>query len=227
MERPIKGGYILISLGLVALSAGASLTIDYERITKTKKHIVLTGIKVADTIMPDITVKPIFGNGTITFSDVYGYDIVVSSNNSVSVSEHETEDIPNVEEAPSGTIVESLGLDEDGKVVKGEAPSGGATLYKHSVSALHSSGNVSFVFLSISSTPLTLENAEEEKTKSLINGMYGSNGGIAVSANVQTGNFYMYDIAKAGLSLRVFENTIGGTNTSYEIISISDTVTEF
>lgn len=88
MERPIKGGYILISLGLVALSAGASLTVDYERITKTKKHIVLTGIKVADTIMPDVTVKPIFGNGTITFSDVYGYDIVVSSNGSASVSEH-------------------------------------------------------------------------------------------------------------------------------------------
>lgn len=88
MERPIKGGYILISLGLVALSAGASLTVDYERITKTKKHIVLTGIKVAGTIMPDVTVKPIFGNGTITFSDVYGYDIVVSSNGSASVSEH-------------------------------------------------------------------------------------------------------------------------------------------
>lgn len=88
MERPIKGGYILISLGLVALSAGASLTVDYERITKTKKHIVLTGIKVADTIMPDVTVKPSFGNGTITFSDVYGYDIVVSSNGNASVSEH-------------------------------------------------------------------------------------------------------------------------------------------
>lgn len=87
MERPIKGGYILISLGLVALSAGASLTVDYERITKTKKHIVLTGIKVADTIMPDVTVKPIFGNGTITFSNIYGFDIVVSSNGSAVVSE--------------------------------------------------------------------------------------------------------------------------------------------
>ena len=121
MERPIKGGYILISLGLVALSAGASLTVDYERITKTKKHIVLTGIKVADTIMPDVSVEPIFGNGTITFSDIYGFDIVVSSNGSASVSEHEIEDIPNVEEAPSGTIVDMLGLNANGKVVKGVA----------------------------------------------------------------------------------------------------------
>ena len=88
MERPIKGGYILVSLGLIALSTSYSGSIDYDRISKTKKHIVLTGIKVGDTVMPDICVKPVYGNGTITFEDVYGYDVVVSSNNSVSVSEH-------------------------------------------------------------------------------------------------------------------------------------------
>lgn len=88
MERPIKGGYILISLGLIALSTSYSGSIDYDRISKTKKHIVLTGIKIATTVMPDIAVKPIYGNGTITFEDVYGFDVVISSNNSVSVSEH-------------------------------------------------------------------------------------------------------------------------------------------
>ena len=88
MERPIKGGYILISLGLIALSTSYSGSIDYDRISRTKKHIVLTGIKVGDTVMPDICVKPVYGNGTITFEDVYGFDVVVSSNNSVSVSEH-------------------------------------------------------------------------------------------------------------------------------------------
>lgn len=88
MERAIKGGYILISLGLIALSTSYSGSIDYDRVSKTKKHIVLTGIKVGDTIMPDVTVKPIYGNGTITFEDVYGFDIVISSNNSVTVSEH-------------------------------------------------------------------------------------------------------------------------------------------
>lgn len=88
MEKPIKGGYILVSLGLIALSTSYSGNIDYDRISRTKKHIVLTGIKVGDTVMPDITVKPVYGNGTITFEDVYGFDVVVSSNNSVSVSEH-------------------------------------------------------------------------------------------------------------------------------------------
>ena len=88
MERPIKGGYILISLGLIALSTSYSGSIDYDKISRTKKHIVLTGIKVGDTVMPDICVKPVYGNGTITFEDVYGFDVVVSSNNSVSVSEH-------------------------------------------------------------------------------------------------------------------------------------------
>lgn len=88
MEKQIKGGYILVSLGLIALSTLYSGSIDYDRISRTKKHIVLTGIKVADTVMPDICVKPVYGNGTITFEDVYGFDIVISSDNSVSVSEH-------------------------------------------------------------------------------------------------------------------------------------------
>lgn len=88
MEKQIKGGYILVSLGLIALSTSYTGSIDYDRISRTKKHIVLTGIKIADTVMPDICVKPVYGNGTITFEDVYGYDIVISSNNSVSVSEH-------------------------------------------------------------------------------------------------------------------------------------------
>lgn len=88
MEKQIRGGYILVSLGLIALSTSYSGSIDYDRISRTKKHIVLTGIKIASTVMPDITVKPIYGNGTITFEDVYGFDIVISSNNSVSVSEH-------------------------------------------------------------------------------------------------------------------------------------------
>lgn len=88
MEKQVKGGYILISLGLIPLSTSYSGSIDYDRISKTKKHIVLTGIKIATTVMPDIAVKPIYGNGTITFEDVYGFDVVVSSNNSVSVIEH-------------------------------------------------------------------------------------------------------------------------------------------
>lgn len=89
MERPIKGGYILVSLGLIPLSTSYSGSIDYDRISRTKKHIVLTGIKVGDTVMPDICVKPVYGNGTITFEDVYGFDVVVKSDNSVEVSEYE------------------------------------------------------------------------------------------------------------------------------------------
>ena len=151
MERPIKGGYILISLALIPLVAEATLQIDYDRITRTKKHIVLTGIKVADTVMPDLVVKPIFGNGKITFSDVYGYDIVVSSNNNAVVSEHESEEVPNVEEAPSGTIVDALGLDEDGKVVKGVMPET-VKLYQHD---LVDGDYNEFIVLSLNPTPIS------------------------------------------------------------------------
>lgn len=132
MESPIKGGYILISLGLIALSASAELSnLDYERITKTKKHIVLTGIKVGSEVMPDVCVEPIIGEDSITFSDVYGFDIVVSSDNTVEVVEHEQ--TPNVEDAQSGTSISMLGLDSDGKVVKSAIPSSGTKLYRHSL----------------------------------------------------------------------------------------------
>lgn len=165
MERPIKGGYILVSLGLIALSTSYSGSIDYDRISKTKKHIVLTGIKVGDTVMPDICVKPVYGNGTITFEDVYGFDVVVSSNNSVSVSESSV--APNVEKAPLGIIVNSLGLDEDGKVVKGA--SSGLKMYKHFIRPSEGVGEL--IVYSLSASPFTgLEN--KELTDSFIRARY-------------------------------------------------------
>ena len=184
MERPIKGGYILISLGLVALQIGASLTIDYERITKTKKHIVLTGIKVGSEVMPDIAVEPIIGSGKVTFKGVYGFDLEVASNGSVTISK--SEETPNVEEAPSGEIVDALGLDEDGKVVKGSIPnvekaesgtpvsmlgldedgevvksaipSGGTKLYKHVVVDNNNGSGIEFI--SPISTPLSSDSLQ-------------------------------------------------------------------
>lgn len=112
MERPIKGGYILISLGLIALSTSYSGSIDYDKISRTKKHIVLTGIKVGDTVMPDICVKPVYGNDTITFEDVYGYDVVVKSDNTVEVSVHTSlninGDINATGKITGGEIVENM-----------------------------------------------------------------------------------------------------------------------
>lgn len=84
-----KGGYILISLGLIALSTSYAGTIDYDKVSATRKRVVLTDINVGGTKMPDLTVQPIYGNGQITFSDVYGFDIVVKSDDSVVVSEHQ------------------------------------------------------------------------------------------------------------------------------------------
>lgn len=87
-ERPLKGGYILISLGLIPLSTSYSGNIDYARISKTKKRVVLTGLKVGGEIKPDVVVQPIYGSGKITFSDVYGFDIEVASTGVVTVTAH-------------------------------------------------------------------------------------------------------------------------------------------
>lgn len=150
MGKSFKGGYILVSLGLIELSTSYAGTIDYDRISKTKKHIVLTGIKMGSVVMPDVCVKPVYGNGTITFKDVYGFDISIHSDNSVDVSESAV--APNVEEAPSGIIVNSLGLDEDGKVVK--SASSGLKMYKHVIiSSNRIEGDL--IIYSLSSIPFT------------------------------------------------------------------------
>ena len=160
MKQSFKGGYILVSLGLIELSTEYQGSIDYERISRTKKHIVLTGIKVDGEIMPDVCVKPQYGVGTVFFENVYGFDIGIHTDNSVDVDVHEETPnvekapsgtlskmlgldasgkvvkgdlIPNVEEAESGTPVSMLGLDEDGDVVKSSVPSSGIKLYEHDI----------------------------------------------------------------------------------------------
>lgn len=220
MERPIKGGYILISLGLIALTVGASLTLDYERITKTKKHIVLTGIKVADTIMPDLTVKPIFGNGTITFSDVYGYDIVVSSNGSASVSEHTSGEVPNVEEAPDGAIVKYLGLDISGKVVKGTSASS-QKIWKHSL--YFSSANINIVLFNREASSYTGQLTTSydiiEKIERCLSVKVSEVALLYYSSNGPTGiNVRFYGISEGSVSVK---------SVDISDLTFTDTVTEY
>lgn len=124
-ERPLKGGYILISLGLIPLSTSYSGSIDYARISKTKKRVVLTGLKVGSEIKPDVVVQPIYGSGKITFSDVYGFDIEVASTGVVTVIQHV---------APSG---------------------GGTSLYKHHVLCSNNDEDVTINIVLPSDTPLT------------------------------------------------------------------------
>lgn len=255
MERPIKGGYILISLGLVALTAGANLTLDYERITKTKKHIVLTGIKVGSEIMPDIAVEPIIGSGKITFKSVYGYDLEVASNGSVTISESVApEDIPNVEEAPSGTIVDMLGLDEDGKVVKGdlipnveEAPSGtiasvlgldsngdvvkgslpsggGTKLYNHEISVFGSGGPTCLIS-NRQSAITSLEDIVNAINRGIISGASPYGFVLLVSVGVMGGS-------RKAQSASLSENTLTitdvlGQTYQFDMSSFIDSVTSF
>ena len=129
-----KGGYILISLGLIALSTSYAGTIDYDKVSATRKRVVLTDINVGGTKMPDLTVQPIYGNGKITFSDVYGFDIVVKSNNSVEVSEHQAPEDKGVRlykhhidysvSGPGGTSLEFISADAEPFTVTLESTGG-------------------------------------------------------------------------------------------------------
>ena len=127
--KNIRGGYILISLGMIALSTSLStLEIDYKRLTETKKSIRLCNINIGGAHKPDIDIKPEFGTNKITLPDVYGLDLIVSSDNSVEIIEHRSAyelPIPEVSDEGKSVIVDS-----EGKYALG---SGGASLYLHTL----------------------------------------------------------------------------------------------
>ena len=63
--------------------------------------------------------------------------------------------VQNVEDAPSGTIVDALGLNADGDLVKG-AVSGGTQWYKHTFKlGTSASATINFAVISLNSTPIT------------------------------------------------------------------------
>ena len=111
--KNIRGGYILISLGMVDISADSpSLEIDFSRLTSSKKSIRLCNINIDGEHKPDINIQPSFGEDSITLSDVYGYDLIVSDDNSVEVTEHRSAyelPIPEVSDAGKTIIVDSEG----------------------------------------------------------------------------------------------------------------------
>lgn len=111
--KNVRGGYILISLDMIDISDDDSvIEIDFSRLTESKKSIRLCNINVGGEHKPDIDIKPDFGEDTIILSDVYGYDLIVSDDNSVLISEHRSAyelPIPEVSDAGKTIIVDSEG----------------------------------------------------------------------------------------------------------------------
>lgn len=111
--KNVRGGYILISLDMIDISDDDSvIEIDFSRLTESKKSIRLCNINVGGEHKPDIDIKPDFGEDSITLSDVYGFDLVVSADNSVEITEHRSAyelPIPEVSDAGKTIIVDSEG----------------------------------------------------------------------------------------------------------------------
>lgn len=86
MQKNLKGGYQLISLGMTPIEDITEIDVE---LLKTTKRIVLTGISIdGKSQLPDKTVDIEYDDGDIIFKNVYGYDITVDANDgTVSVSE--------------------------------------------------------------------------------------------------------------------------------------------
>ena len=163
---PKKGGYKIVSLHKIDLLgedlvlAGLYLAL----INSYDKPIMLSDINIDGEIKKDALVQAEKGQNKVTIKNLYGYDLEISNEDAITVAPSpdgielpvpSAEDDgrivgvnvegkyvlkPSVEDqigqAPAGTINKVLGLDEDGELVKGDAPaSGGTKLYKHEINS--------------------------------------------------------------------------------------------
>lgn len=156
-----KGGYRLVSLKLIELSTMTACAGLYQAIESSHdKPLCLCDILVSGAKKNNVYITAIKGTNKYTLKHIYGYILEVTNEDVVTISQ-DSEGIelpvpeasddgkivgvnaqgkyvlkPSVKEqvedgAESGTIVDALGLDEDGKLVKGAVSGGGTKLYKH------------------------------------------------------------------------------------------------
>ena len=156
-----KGGYRLVSLKLVELSTMTACAGLYQAIESSHdKPLCLCDILVSGAKKNNVYVTAIKGTNKYTLKNVYGYDVEVNKDDEIDVTPNADgielpapavidagkivgvnaqgkyelqEQVPNVEDAEAGTIQDTLGLDSQGKLVKG-AISGGTKLYLHTIS---------------------------------------------------------------------------------------------
>lgn len=88
--KSIKGGYQLISLGMVALGSLTSLPLEeLAKIGGTTKRIVLTDVTLDGiTRLPDIEVQIEKSGTDILLKDIYGKDLKIESDGDVTVATH-------------------------------------------------------------------------------------------------------------------------------------------
>ena len=124
-------------------------------------------------------------------------------------------ELQNVEDAPSGTIADALGLDSEGDLVKGTI-SGGTKLYKHTIIV---TGNGKLSFISSVATPKSFDNILAFSIDAIA--------GSSLPENNYA--FKLYTQMRAGLTMIVtsLKTDLSGFNEySIAVSSITDTVTE-
>lgn len=138
MGKNLRGGYKLIPLLIDLALASASITLSgiYASIKSTKKRIVLTGLLINGVVQNDIAVKVDEDESGLHIYDIYGYDLLIASNDSVTVSEHDTLSVV-ANPTLAGTEADLNGLEVDGIKYK---VGGGSKLYLHVCTVPFSAG---------------------------------------------------------------------------------------
>ena len=117
MGKNLRGGYKLISM-LISLAVGSVIISGvYDAITSTKKRIVLTGLKIDGQIQKDISVEVDKADDGLHISNVYGYDLLIASNDSITISEHKVLSVI-ANPTLAGTEASLTGLEVDGTKYK-------------------------------------------------------------------------------------------------------------
>lgn len=82
-----KGGYKIIDLENIALLSGGKVDGIYARIEASyRKPILLSGIVISDVEKNDVMTKPEVVGTSFVFRDIYGYDVTIEDDDTISVA---------------------------------------------------------------------------------------------------------------------------------------------
>lgn len=159
------------------------------------------------------------------------------------------EEIPNVEEAESGTIVNALGLDSEGKLVKG-AINSGLKLYKHTITYKYGSVTQTSTAIAISTRSEAYFTEETTSFSQMFSDIYNKvilkfdlYPGFNIDGPKGPSGSEFFDITWSGTggggpqttliinkTLRIYPGTTAKVEypiTGYTVTFISDVVTEY
>lgn len=116
MSKNYKGGYKIIDLQNIALLSGGTIKGIYAKIEASyRKAILLSGIVISGVEKNDVMTKPEVVGTSFVFRDIYGYDVTIEDDDTISVASTQWATRAYVDEKAGVTVLSGLGNEKISK----------------------------------------------------------------------------------------------------------------